>query len=559
MNQKINAFAMKYLDLYRNPQTTNIQVEETFADECFALGFEMDSGNSFCEKYPKAFNDIQELDRIIEEINDPQFLGTAIFSQWRYITHWSYCAHPLDTEYRPWFIIAFGRLVSITSEEGSPPYVFFGNIKKIRIHSNCIAYGLLPRENMEVEQHVTVTDDGRVWLTRYAFNQDLNYADLKKTEQKQFRIDADKAKFLLDKYTKYFRDEYEISFATDVGSFEMHITDDQGKQAVFIGPLICDFEVDGYNLSQLLRDTLDDQTLFVFDNNEFERIEKITIEHEHKKAIVAANGQIVTWNPTDHIVIDRKSETIEYTYTIGSECDVTRKYHVAQGISNFLDELEWQNLFIEFNEKDTDVIIPEDEEAKYTVTVDFLRSSSRVISGSYDKQGLPIDWPEFIESLYNFMSFYGFGEMFDESHYGRTYRRKGDYIFLSVRFGDYGKTYYYLTEDDSIEIGDQVVVPVGSDGTERIVEVVKKQYFSVNDVPMPIEKVKSIIGKFQQPEANAEGKRMIYCPMCEKEIDADDCYDLLYDPLIDEIPGVITSDELEAKRDICERCKYHDE
>ena len=80
MNQKVNAFAMKYLDLYRNPQTTNIQLKEIFADECFALGFEMDSGNSFCEKYPKAFNDIRELNRIIEEINDPQFLGTAIFS-----------------------------------------------------------------------------------------------------------------------------------------------------------------------------------------------------------------------------------------------------------------------------------------------------------------------------------------------------------------------------------------------------------------------------------------------------------------------------------------------
>ena len=32
-----------------------------------------------------------------------------------------------------------------------------------------------------------------------------------------------------------------------------------------------------------------------------------------------------------------------------------------------------------------------------------------------------------------------------------------------------------------------------------------------------------------------------------------------HDPLIDEIPGVITSDELETKRDICERCKYYDE
>lgn len=130
MNQKINAFAMKYLDLYRNPKTTNIQVEETFADECFALGFEMDSGNSFCEKYPKAFNDVQEFDRIIEEINDPHFLGTAIFSQWRYITHWSYCAHPLDSEYRPWFITAFRRLVSITSEDGYPPYGFLRKHQK---------------------------------------------------------------------------------------------------------------------------------------------------------------------------------------------------------------------------------------------------------------------------------------------------------------------------------------------------------------------------------------------------------------------------------------------
>lgn len=558
MKQKINAFAQKYFDLYRSPNTTNFQVEEGFADECFALGFEMDSGNSFIDKYPKAFNDVQELDRIIEEINDPKFLGTAIFSQWRYITHWSYCAHPLDSEYRPWFITAFGRLVSITSEDGSPPYVFFGNIKKMRIHSNCIAYGMLPREDLEVEQHITVTDDGRVWLTRYAFNQDLNFVDLKKTEQKQFKIDAEKAKFLLDKYTKYFRDEYEISFATDVGSFEMHITDDQGKEAVFIGPLICDFEVDGYNLSQLLRDTLDDQTLFVFDNNEYERIERITIDHEHKKTIVAADGQIVTWNPTDHIVIDRKSETIEYTYKIGSECEVTRKYQVAQGVSNFLDELEWQNLFIEFNEKDTDVIIPEDEEAKYTVTVDFLRNSARVISGSYDKQGLPIDWPEFIENLYDFMSFYGFGEMFDQSHYGRTYRKNGDNIFLSVRFGDYGKPYYYLTEDSTIEVGDQVVVPVGNDGTERIVEVIKVQYFSPDDVPMPIEKVKSIIGKFSMPEPNEDGHKMFYCPMCEQEIGEDDCWDILYDPLTKEIPGLITEDEIEKKHEICERCRYHD-
>ena len=559
MKERIHAFANHYFDIFRDPKASNFQVEEGFAEKCFALGFEMDSGNSFCEKYPKAFNDYSELDKIIEEIDDPQFLGTAIFSQWRYITHWSYCSHPLDEQYRPWFITAFGRLVTITSEDNSPPYVFHGNVKKVKIHSNNMGYGFLPREGTEVEQHLTITDAGRVWLTRYAISEDLNFAKLTKTEQRQFKISSDKAKFLLDKYTKYFRDEYEISFATDVGSFEMQITDDEGKTAYFIGPLICEFEVDGYDLSQLTRDTVEDQTLFVFDNNEFERIERITIDHEHKKKIVAADGQVVTWNPTNHIVIDRKTDTIEYTYKIGTECDVTRKYHVAQGVSNFLDELEYQNLFVEFEEKELDAITPEDDEATYTATVDFLRGPSRIVAGRYDKQGLPIDWPEFIEDLYDFMSFYGFGEMFDEKQYGRTYRKTNDYIFLSVRFGEYGKTYYYLTEDDTIQVGDQVVVPVGSEGKERIVEVAKKEYYSSDRVPMPIEKVKSIVGKFIRPEESDKGEMMIYCPMCECEISADTCYDILYDPLVKEVPGIITEEKMKERYEFCSFCKYNDE
>ena len=559
MKEQIHAFANHYFDIFRDPNASNFQVEEGFAEKCFALGFEMDSGNSFCEKYPKAFNDYSELDKIIEEIDDPQFLGTAIFSQWRYITHWSYCSHPLDEQYRPWFITAFGRLVTITSEDNSPPYVFHGNVKKVKIHSNNMGYGFLPREGTEVEQHLTITDDGRVWLTRYAISEDLNFAKLTKTEQRQFKISSDKAKFLLDKYTKYFRDEYEISFATDVGSFEMQITDDEGKTAYFIGPLICEFEVDGYDLSQLTRDTVEDQTLFVFDNNEFERIERITIDHEHKKKIVAADGQVVTWNPTNHIVIDRKTDTIEYTYKIGTECDVTRKYHVAQGVSNFLDELEYQNLFVEFEEKELDAIIPEDDEATYTATVDFLRGPSRIVAGRYDKQGLPVDWPEFIEDLYDFMSFYGFGEMFDEKQYGRTYRKTNDYIFLSVRFGEYGKTYYYLTEDDTVQVGDQVVVPVGSEGKKRIVEVAKKEYYSSDRVPMPIEKVKSIVGKFIRPKENDKGEMMIYCPMCECEISADTCYDILYDPLVKEVPGIITEEKMKKRYEFCSFCKYNDE
>ena len=555
MNKDIYAFAKYYFNIYRNPKATNFQVEEGFADKCFSLGFQMDSGNSFCEKYPRAFNDAEELDKIIKEIDDPQFLGTAIFSQWRYITHWSYCSHPLDPEYRPWFICAFGRLMAITAEDNAPPFVFFGNVKKVKIHSNNVCFGYCPKKGDEVEQHLTITEDGRIWLTRYAINEDLNFADYEKTEQKQFKIEPDKAQMLLSKFTKYFRDEYEINFATDVGSFEMWIDDDEGKKAYFVGPLISEFVVDGFDLSQLVRDTLNDQTLFVFDDNNYEKIKRITIDYRFTSVIIPADESAdITWEYKDHLVIDRQTETIEDTLQLAEQCDVTRKYHIADGISSFLDDLDIETLFTEFNKPEADVLPSPEGTAEYEVKVEFYRQEPRIISGKYDKQGLPKDWPEFIESLYDFISFYGFGEMFDKKQYEKTYRKKNDYIFLSVKFGDYGKPYYYLTDDDSIQIGEQVVVPVGDEGAERIVRVSKKQYFQADNVPMSLKKVKSIIGRFTRPE---EG--MLYCPMCKCEISEDDCYDLLYDPLINSIDGIITEDEVEQRHDICERCKYHDE
>ena len=555
MNKAIYAFAKYYFNIYRNPKATNFQVEEGFAEKCFSLGFEMDSGNSFIEKYPKAFENVEELDKIIDSVDDAHFLGTAIFSMWRYITHWSYSGHPLDKEYRPWFISAFGRLMTITAEDKTPPFVFFGNVKRIKIHSNNICYGYCPKTGDEVEQHLTITEDGRVWITRYVIAEDLNFADYKKIEQKQFKIEPEKAKFLLSKFTKYFRDEYELSFATDVGMFEMWIDDDEGKKAYFVGPLISEFEVDGYDLSQLVRDTLDDQSLFVFDDNAYEKIKRITIDYKFTSVIIPAdNSNDITWEYSDHLVIDRETETIEDVLKLAEQCDVTRKYHVAEGVTSFLDNLDIEGLFTEFNEPDEDMLPSPEGTAVYEVKVEFHRQEPRIISGTYDKQGLPKDWPEFIEDLYRFISFYGFGEMFDEKQYSKTYRKKNDYIFLSVKFGGYGKPYYYITDDDTIQVGDQVVVPVGDEGAERIVRVYKKSYYSPENVPMPIEKVKFILEKFVMPE-----DKVLYCPMCECEISDDDCYDLQYDPSVNSIEGIITAEEVEQKREICERCKYRDE
>ena len=129
-------------------------------------------------------------------------------------------------------------------------------------------------------------------------------------------------------------------------------------------------------------------------------------------------------------------------------------------------------------------------------------------------------------------------------------------ILLSVLFGDFGKRYFYLTDDDTIEVGNQVIVPVGDDGTERIVEVVKKEYLDTDIVFLPPEQ--AIIGKFDYPEPDENGEARIFCPICNRDIDPDDCYEISLGECLGGIPGLITHRQYLEKKDICDKCKYHD-
>jgi hypothetical protein len=81
------------------------------ADDCQKLGFEMDCGHTFQERYGKAVYDVAELRKIIEHVSDIKLLGSAIYSQWRYFNHWVYSAADiLESENREWFIVALKRL-----------------------------------------------------------------------------------------------------------------------------------------------------------------------------------------------------------------------------------------------------------------------------------------------------------------------------------------------------------------------------------------------------------------------------------------------------------------
>ena len=65
--KQIHDFAVKWCDKFRDQNINYIElVDHWMADDCAALGFEMDCGHAFSERYGQAANNHEALDSIID-------------------------------------------------------------------------------------------------------------------------------------------------------------------------------------------------------------------------------------------------------------------------------------------------------------------------------------------------------------------------------------------------------------------------------------------------------------------------------------------------------------
>ncbi len=78
----------------------------------------------------------------------------------------------------------------------------------------------------------------------------------------------------------YFNNEYTEVFATDIGDWVMELTNTEGNTYKFRGSLCADFDYEGTDLSDLVRDTVGMDDLDVFDGNcKPDMINKITLDY----------------------------------------------------------------------------------------------------------------------------------------------------------------------------------------------------------------------------------------------------------------------------------------
>lgn len=191
--------------------------------------------------------------------------------------------------------------------------------------------GPAPLLTEEVEQHLTIASNGRVWFSGYNFGEEGRYV---RGRTSNFHLNSEVANRILTVVGKYFSHDYESVFATDIGNWELLITNSQGKTYTFKGSLCEGLVVDGADLSDLIRDTLDMPDLFVFDGKDKpDRVNRIAIDYHwitKIKCYVPINDKAdaVTWDYSEKLILDRSTDTLEHTQHIGSGCTVSRNYYV---------------------------------------------------------------------------------------------------------------------------------------------------------------------------------------------------------------------------------------
>lgn len=135
-------------------------------------------------------------------------------------------------------------------------------IKKIRIVSNSISYGMPPKPEDEVKQNLTISATGRVWFTSYLYGE--GYGAFKKLKTQHINIGKENAVNILSLIGKYLDSQPVVIFATDIGDWKMTITELNESEQKIVGSLCGGIVVNDIDLTNLIRSILGKDNLFVF-------------------------------------------------------------------------------------------------------------------------------------------------------------------------------------------------------------------------------------------------------------------------------------------------------
>lgn len=235
------------------------------------------------------------------------------------------------------------------------------------------------------------------------------------------------------------------------------------------------------------------------------KMRRIEVEY-HRITQVCQEEEVWFVEVFEQLTLDREEKTIELCKTFGEGHRSVHRYEMREQVDELFAHLDREDFFSQIEGNPADVVDDPREAKMYQIRIDYALGSPRILQGSFDKNGLPVDFADFAKAVQEVLWCYDWSEVLMPSVYARVRRRRGEYIYCGVTFPGSGMRYSYLTDDDSIQVGDFVVAPAGEDNCESIVQVESVAYFAADEVPYPLEKTKRILRKCTEEECRAAEK-----------------------------------------------------
>ena len=380
-----------------------------------------------------------------------------------------------------------GRYIT---HEGLP---FYGTLEKIRIRSCRATDPSLSGFNEE--QLLEITRDGEVKLTQKA------PSGTEKTKTHISQADADSVFAAFSETFASYRKERIPSIS---GHWRVRLLTNDNEVYFYHGANGQDYRCHDESLTDILRQRTGMQKLFGLSvkaetKSKVESIE-ISLEQtatDEVKDKYASEYGICIHDINEWLLVSSEG-TLTYNRRIAKIGRVSLQYELKDKVAEFLKLYEDRDVFSRPKGNSPDTVQNEIRKT-YKIVVTRDDGESSVLEGSFDKDGLPDNWADFVGRLTDFFQGQSLGMLFDSRSYNKVLRKNNEVAFCGVDIDGAVGTRYYRCGDEICE-GDTVVVPTPMKHTLAIGRAVEIRYCPKDQIPKEMAQAQEILGLAKETE-----------------------------------------------------------
>lgn len=376
------------------------------------------------------------------------------------------------------------------THEGLP---FHGGLKKIRIRSYRATDPSMP--GFDEEQLLEITRDGTAKLTQKT---------PEGTEKVKTHISQADADYIFAAFSEVFASYRRERIPSVSGHWRARLLTDDNEVYFYHGANGQDYRYHNESLTDILRQRTGMAELFGLNvkTETKSNVKSIEISLEQTatdevKDKYASEYGICIHDINEWLLVSSEG-TLTYNRRIAKIGRVSLQYELKDKVAEFLKLYEDRDVFSRPKGNSPDTVQNEIRKT-YKIVVTRDDGESSVLEDSFDKDGLPDNWADFVGRLKDFFQDQSLGVLFDSRVYAKVLRKNNEVAFCGVDIDGAVGTRYYRCGDEICE-SDTVVVPTPMKHTMAIGRVVEIRHYPKDQIPKELARAQEILGLAKETE-----------------------------------------------------------